>query len=319
MYTRSIERITDQRQCRFLSMSDCAADCLTDGGLCGLQVTLLKLGADLNCTNDDGWSALTVSAITGQADAMQICISKGIPVDQLAVGPNAVAGFTALMWAALYNHTGCVEALLKRQADVSLVNGDGKSAADIALEEEHDTILDLLLPALTPQLQLWIAARQGKCDAIRAALDAGADANAVDTRSAKVETQLTALLIASKEGHREAMEMLVEAGAKPVPAQEDGPQYTMLHMAAQSGELEAVQFCFRENVECPKHATDYAGCTALHHICGSWAPGKKVIIEFLVGQGAQANAKNTAGVTASESCKQRKVAEWMDKLTETSE
>eukprot|EP00656_Telonema_subtile_P026457 TRINITY_DN28432_c0_g1_i1.p1 TRINITY_DN28432_c0_g1~~TRINITY_DN28432_c0_g1_i1.p1 ORF type:complete len:347 (-),score=88.07 TRINITY_DN28432_c0_g1_i1:232-1272(-) len=280
-----------------------------------VMATLLKLGANIQLANDQGWTALTVAAIKGRADAIGVLVSRGLRVDERSVGPDQIAGYTALMWASLGGHTEAVEALLKRGADLDLVNSQGKSAADIAIDEEHEEVLAVLLPACSPQLQLWLASRTGNCDQLKLALESGAEVNRVDERSEDPSTHLSALLHAAREGHREAMELLLEAGASPAPGSANG--YTALHMAAYGGQLEAVHLCFRENVDCNMHTSDFNQDTALHHAARSWSPAKRLVLEFLLSQGLQKAAKNKDGQTATDAArkaKYHKVADWLEAL-----
>eukprot|EP00658_Telonema_sp_P-2_P022353 TRINITY_DN18934_c0_g2_i1.p1 TRINITY_DN18934_c0_g2~~TRINITY_DN18934_c0_g2_i1.p1 ORF type:complete len:348 (+),score=93.06 TRINITY_DN18934_c0_g2_i1:68-1111(+) len=284
------------------------------GGHVMAIATLLKLGADLNFKNEQGWSALTAAAIMGRSDAIGVLVSRGAVVDELSHGPGEVDGFSALMWSALGNHPDAVKTLLKRGANTALVNSNGKSAPDIAFDEEHQLVLESLLPACPPQIQLWLAARAGNTAQLEAAVEAGADVNGVDERSADPLQHKTALLMAAEEGHRSAMEVLLAQGASSCPDSNSG--LTVLHMAVRSGELPPVHLCFREDVSCSVHAIDAHGNTAMHHACTTWAPGKKPIIEFLLAQGLSSLVQNSRGFTPAEAARRanfEKIGDWLDK------
>ena len=97
---------------------------------------------------------------------------------------------------------------------------------------------------------------------------------------------LTALNIAAFNGHLSVVEFLVGAGASV----DDGA----LRSAASGGQLAVVRYLVEEQ-GADLEATGYDGSTALHD--AAWY-GRLSVVEYLVGQGADVNARKSNGVTA---------------------
>ena len=78
---------------------------------------LLDRGADVNATEDNGFSILILSAFIGQLDVVQILAARGANIHYM---PNA--GYSALLWAALFDRLSVCECLLSRGADLMAAN-----------------------------------------------------------------------------------------------------------------------------------------------------------------------------------------------------
>ena len=141
---------------------------------------LLSSGADSNLQNDFGWTALMFSVAVSSHE-----LDDCIPVLLISAGANpniqSKAGFTALMVAVCNNGSGegillnaqadvnaqdqfgytalhhsavmgnlvTTELLLSAGADPSLINSDGKTVVDMALDSQHHDICQLLLSHTT--------------------------------------------------------------------------------------------------------------------------------------------------------------------------
>jgi ankyrin repeat protein len=174
--------------------------------------------------------------------------------------PAAALGADApLVDAAERGDSAAVRALLKQGADINTARADGLTALHAAVYAERAEVVDALLRAgakaaagnrygVTP---LYLAAVNGNPDMIRRLLDAGADPNSVDAggetalmtaartgnpaalrllieRGARVDTrepefQQDALMIAVREDHTAAVEVLLAAGASPNAQTRKGP------------------------------------------------------------------------------------------------
>ena len=169
------------------------------------------------------------------------------------------AGPVPLVEAAERGDRVSIVALLKQGTDVNAVRVDGLTALHAAVYADRLDIVDVLLSAgakaaaanrygVTP---LYLAAVNGNADIIRRLIDAGADPNATDAggetvlmtaartgspaalrvlieRGARVdatepEFQQTALMIAVREDHDEAVGVLLGAGASPNAQTRKGP------------------------------------------------------------------------------------------------
>jgi uncharacterized protein len=93
-------------------------------GQVALVEQLLKRGAVIN---RNGWNALHYAATAPDDAVLRLLLERGAAIN--ATSPN---GTTALMLAAQYGPTACVDALLAKGALVDLRNDLGLSATDFA-------------------------------------------------------------------------------------------------------------------------------------------------------------------------------------------
>jgi ankyrin repeat protein len=158
---------------------------------------LLKAGVSANATGEYGETALMTCARTGVVAAAKVLIEAGASVDAV----ESWRGQTALMWAAAEGHADMVKALIAAGADK-----DARSTIVTWERQRTQEPRDKFLPpgGLTP---LLLAARQGRVDAARALLDAGADIDLVDP------DRHTPLIMALSNGHVDVAKLLIERGA----------------------------------------------------------------------------------------------------------
>jgi ankyrin repeat protein len=96
---------------------------------------LLDAGADVNAQNLKGWTPLMEASSYFQANSNVIRALMNAGAD---VNARDEKGWTPLMWAVTTNqHPGAVTTLLDGGADGKVKNNDGKTAFDLAREEEH--------------------------------------------------------------------------------------------------------------------------------------------------------------------------------------
>jgi len=117
-------------------------------GNASLVEKLLNAGADANSANPEGETALMTAARTGRVEPVKLLLAHGATVDV----KERWRGQTALMWAAAENHAEVVKVLVEAGADVQARSRGGFTA-------------------------LLFAVRGGRINAVRALLDAGANAN----------------------------------------------------------------------------------------------------------------------------------------------
>ena len=150
--------------------------------------TLIKQGTDINTARVDGLTALHAAVY-----ADRLAVTEAL----LAAGAKATAtdryGVTPLYLAAVNGNGNIIRRLLEAGADANGVDAGGETV-------------------------LMTAARTGSPAALRALLERGAK---VDAR--EPEFQQTALMIAVREDHDEAVGVLLAAGASPNAQTRKGP------------------------------------------------------------------------------------------------
>ncbi len=251
-------------------------------------ITLLKLGADPNATNNFGGTPYSMAvdlertnAVTllQQHGAKENAVSRSAPL-RIAVRKNLLLEAKTLLQEhpEMVNatddlrrtplHLACAEAglpvvglLLERGADVRALDfGDNTPLHAAATAGKLDLVTALLarqapVNALNRQRvpPLLNAAATGSTVAVEALLKAGADLKAADNIGE------TALHRAATGGHVEVMKFLLDRGLDVNVR--DRQRQTALHQAAEAGQAEAIKFLLAQKVN-PAY-TDVSGNTAL--------------------------------------------------------
>ena len=159
---------------------------------------LLNAGANPNTTSPEGETALMTAARTGTVDAVKALLAHGADVN----AKERWRGSTALMWAAAEGHAIVVQ---------TLIEGGIDNEADIDARSNG---------GLTP---LLFAVREGRLDAVRVLLAAGADVN----EPARDGT--SALVLAIINAHYELAAFLLDNSADPNASD---PRGSALHAVA---------------------------------------------------------------------------------------
>lgn len=103
---------------------------------------LLRYGARLQ-----GQETLQVAASRGRIGTLEHLLDCGADIDGIGENENVYPTDrlgTALHSAVMYNEKDCVAVLLRRGADRSLEDSEGKTALEIAQEEGRTEIVQLL-------------------------------------------------------------------------------------------------------------------------------------------------------------------------------
>ena len=244
----------------------------SQSGSAPIVETLLRAGADIDATTSTGESALHFAAASGSGEAISVLLAAGADSDAREI----TKGQTPLMFAAAYNRLGALRALLEGGADLSLetyvvdypamaandivlveqrterlrvlhaeevinnrpVDGTGADDDDAAEDEiaaevsdrpEDRKILtyDQLVGRQGGNTALQYAAREGHAEAVELLLDRGADLNRVSGGD-----RTSPLLIAMVNGHFDLAMRLLEHGADPNLLSDGGasPLYVALHL-----------------------------------------------------------------------------------------
>ena len=294
---------------------------------------LLRHGAGAGVDAREGWrgqTALMWAAAEGHAAVVAPLAAAGADVDARSDG-----GFTPLAFAVRAGHGGAVEALVKAGADVDLALPDGTSPLHLAvINAQYDVALQLLEqganpaaaePGWTPLHQLVWTRRPNRhynnpaafptgtvtdLELARALVAHGADVDARQTaeprdgyRNMLNRSGATPFLLAAKAVDVEMMRLLLELGADPLLANEDGT--TALLVAAGVGiwsssespgsaeeALEAVKLMVELGDSVA--AVDDNGDAALH---GAVMRGLPELVLYLLEHGAALNPVNQRGWT----------------------
>ncbi|KAF4629184.1 hypothetical protein G7Y89_g8969 [Cudoniella acicularis] len=176
-------------------------------------------------------------------------------------------GRTALHMAALQGHESVVRLLLEKGAEASAKNNEGRTALHIATCQKHDSVVKVLL-------------------------EKGADA------SAKDNDEQTALHMTTQLNYEPLVQLLLNQGAEASAKDNEG--LTPLHIAARDGHIGIVKILLL-SPGTDVSAGNNAGVTPLH--LASFQ-GYEEMAKFLLSHGADASAKvglgwNTLIIAAS--------------------
>ncbi len=236
---------------------------------------LLGAGADVNATAKDKKSALLVATLRGHARTAAILLGEG--ADPNADGP----GYAALHWAV-----GSWETELTGNNGIVTPAHHEWSAMSGVKERKFDLVKNLLEHGANPNAQLQQNPRR----------------YGYTVYSARPRGS-TPFLLAAMAGETAIMRMLVDYGADPLLAAENG--VTPLMMAAgvrrnlseirvpESDSLESVKLAVELGADVNAADTSW-GDTALH---GAARIKSADIIQFLVDNGAEVNVLNKRGQT----------------------
>ena len=147
-------------------------------------VTLLDAGADINCKDEKGDSALHLAAGKGHDTIVKTLVDHGLDVNS-----RARFNMTPLMYAANEGHESTAYTLIKAGADITCKDYIGYNALHFAAEGGLDTIVKMLVDqgldvntqggqyGRTPLMQ---AAMMGNMNTFNILMSAGADITCKD-------------------------------------------------------------------------------------------------------------------------------------------
>ena len=175
---------------------------------------LLDAGADVNAADATGDTLLMTAVRTGSGDLVRLLIERGANVN--ATEPEL--GHTPLMWAVRANHAPLVTLLLEKGAAIEARTrvgskpavrppGAGGGSHGVGIVRGGVPPQGEQLPAPGGMTPLLFAARDGRLEAARTLVAAGANLNAADPNG------LTPLMLAITNNQIAVAQMLVDAGA----------------------------------------------------------------------------------------------------------
>lgn len=180
-----------------------------------------------------GNTALTASASEGRIASMEILLKRGADINTCDE-----EGFTPLIWAARSGFAPGVKLLLEAGAAATLASNDGKTARAWAETKGFEEIVLMIDTYQTHKhgVRLYNASCEGDVEAVKAVIkemekenerkveDVSTKSNRVidgvvvnlkdeDVNTYRDADGLTSLMIASKNGHTELVQCLLNAGA----------------------------------------------------------------------------------------------------------
>jgi ankyrin repeat protein len=151
---------------------------------------LLDAGAEIEAANEKGETSLFIAAAYGRK-ALPLLIRAGANVNT-----KNTSGDTALMFAAMTGELESIRQLLKAGADVNVAGPLGNTALIYAAG------------MLRSRMESYKVDEATVTAMVKELLDAGADVTPKNTYKEN------ALAAAKKEGHEDAVQLLINAGAK---------------------------------------------------------------------------------------------------------
>ncbi|KAI1734559.1 hypothetical protein F4680DRAFT_338996 [Xylaria scruposa] len=293
----------------------------TKNGHVGVVNILLFNGADVNTTDQDGWTPLSWAAANGWDEIVLGLLGRGavveaetntyqtplshaaenghvISVEKLidhgaAVDTRSESGRTPLSYAAQNGHDAVVRLLLQTGADVDAKDNNGWTPLLWASANGHEAIIENLINygayvdvrSDSGQTPLWYAAGNGHETVLKLLLASGtADVNA------RSDAGVTPLSWAAGNDREVIVTLLLEHGVDANVKDDWG--WTPLSYAAKDGYTAIVDALL--NADADVECKDDDGWTPL---LWAVANGHEAVAARLLAKGADINSESNAGWT----------------------
>lgn len=199
----------------------------TNGSAAVVQA-LLTAGANPHVRTTDGATPLMTAAASGSADAVKLLLDQGAEVN----AKDTARGQTALMFGAAANRAPVIRMLLTRGANVALTSNlvtlgklgyGGEPIVEPSPEKPRDRLAEVKAArrarpgAMGGLTALHFAAREGSLEAARVLVEGGANLNQLSEAD-----KSSPLVTAASNGHYELGKFLLDNGADPNLANDDG-------------------------------------------------------------------------------------------------
>ncbi|MEM9569659.1 MAG: ankyrin repeat domain-containing protein, partial [Bacteroidota bacterium] len=249
---------------------------------------LAQQGADINAKNKNENTAALLSAFNGNLACLKFLLEQGADINTKNKNEN-----TALIWSARFGNLDCVKFLVQQGANVTLKGAQHKTALQWAIKRGKQDVADYLSNL----------AKQGQLD--QAVLEKWFKAARISNRqlleelynnyninvNTKNKYQSTALIFSAYKGDLDCVKFLCQQGADIHARDEQG--YTAMLYSALSGHLDCVEFLLQQGAK--MNTKDKYKNTAL---LLSTYQGHLNCVKFLVQKGADINIRNTQRDTA---------------------
>ena len=265
---------------------------LTDGGLStclmyavdgyyskAVLQAIIDQGADVNATNKNNQTALTLACKKNHEDAIHVLLKAGS--DTNIADKN---GDTCLMIAVIEHCSKEVlQAIIDQGADVNATNKNCRTALMMACKMSHEDAIHVLLKAGSETnisdiyggtcLMYAVAGYCSKA-VLQAIIDLGTDVNVTN------KNNHTALMMACQKKHEDAIHVLLKAGSDTnIPDKYEG-----------------TNVYFRYEFDLYTGITDGNVSTCL--MCAVDGYCSKEVLQAIIDQGADVNATNIGNQTA---------------------
>ena len=261
----------------------------TECGYEPIVQTLLSSGLNVNIQDSYGWTALMLASHNGHFQLAELLLNK-----QANVNHTANNGATALMIASQNGHFQVAGLLLNKQANVNLKEADGWTALMLASQNGHFQIAELLLnkqanvnhTANNGATALMNASQNGYVQVTELLLNKQANVNHTANNGA------TALMLASKNGHFQVTDLLLNKQANVNHTANNG--WTALMLASHNGNFEVMELLLNKQANVNNHIANN-GATALMLASQN---GHFQAVELLLNKAANVNHTAKNGSTA---------------------
>ncbi|OQR81048.1 ankyrin repeat domain-containing protein 50-like [Achlya hypogyna] len=249
---------------------------------------LITVGADVNKSDDNRYTALHLASRSGYLPVVEALIAVGADVNQA----DCAFGRTPMHSSAEDGHLPVVMALIAAGADINQEDIDGQRPIHLAAKNGHFPVVRALITAGADvnqadndgQTPMYRAAWNGHRPVVEALIAVGADMNLSDNDGQ------TPMYMAADDGHLPVVEALIAAGADVNKVSVDG--WTVVYLAAANGDLLVVEALIAAgaNVNQPNKR----GWTPIH---AAAKQGNKPVVMALITAGADVNQVNEYGWT----------------------
>ncbi|XP_076650310.1 zinc-RING finger and ankyrin repeat domain-containing protein rolling pebbles isoform X2 [Halictus rubicundus] len=275
---------------------------------------LLEFGADVELTNSQGCTALSLAAARGHCDVVRRLAAAGA-----SLGHADMAGQCPLVHAARHGRLSVVGYLLACDWLVPTGENEPETSQEMSREEAaqqavvaaaaqgHESIVEYLLDmaevivdrpdTLIGETALTIAAANGSTATVSALLARGARPTAVNAKG------LSPLMLAAREGHWGTAERFLQGtlssstdtildDAVTLLDQRDLAGRTALMLAASEGHTNLIELFLDKGSKL--ESRDKEGLTAL---CWACVRGRLTAVQNLIDRGADVNTSDNTGRT----------------------
>ena len=195
-------------------------------GLVRVADALIAAGSEVEAVGSNGLTACHAAAQFGHVDVLRRLVLAGADVNRVANDGGRI-GERPLTLAAFYGQAAAIDFLVSAGAIVDLHRVDGFAALHLASQQgKLEAVRSLIRAGADVNLALAnefgdspiiSAAMCGHAAVIKALAEAGADVNFV-----RAMNRSTALVMASEDGHEAAVRVLLSLGADPSLVCTDG-------------------------------------------------------------------------------------------------